>query len=188
MKNFMHWSLIPAAAILLTACDAVIVESYPNLPANYYEGDFDAATTKGAIVTIVVGNPFSTQSGKFGDRVRALMKDQAGRFPVSFVSQNDANTTKPYKVVVVFNPRRNVDDRTVCRTEKQTPTIASSPGQLSVTMVFCFGDNLKSGTRGRVGGVKDQSDPKFGSLVRQVANSMIPPVGFLQELQRQNSS
>ncbi len=172
MRNL--WKRIPAAAILLTACDAVIVEDYPSVPANFHQGDFDAATTKGAIVTIVVGNPFSTRSGNFGDRVRALMKDQVGNVPVSFVSRHGAATTKPYKVVVVFNLRRNVNNRTVCRTEKKAPTIASNPGKMSVTMVFCFGNNLKSGTRGRVGGVKDQSNPKFASLVRQVANSMIP--------------
>ena len=184
MKNL--WKCIPAAAILLTGCDAVIVEDYPSVPTNFHQGEFDRATSKGSIVTIVVGNPFSTLSSNFGGRVRALMKDQVGNLPVSFVSQHGAGTTKPYKVVVVFNLRRNVDNRTVCRMEKQTPRIAASPGKISVTMVFCFGENLKSGTRGRVGGVKDQSDPKFVSLVRQVANSMIPePDDF--DLQRDNA-
>ena len=188
MKNFMNWSLIPAAAILLSACGAVIVESYPNMPANYNEGDFDTATTKGAIATIVVGNPFSTQSQKFGDGVRALMKDQVGNIPVRFVSQHGADTTKPYKVVVVFNPRQNVDNRTVCRLEKQTPMIAASPGQVSVIMVFCAGNILKSGTKGRVGGVKGEGDPKFVSLVRQVANLMIPPDGLLRQLEKDDSN
>ena len=73
----------------------------------------------GVIATIVASNPFSTQSGNFGagnfeDRVRALMKDWFGSFPVSF---HGANPTKPYRVVVVFNPRPNVDNRTICLIE-----------------------------------------------------------------------
>lgn len=126
MKNFLKCSLIPAATNLLSACNAVIVESYSSISANYNEGYFGLAATKGAIATIVAGNPFSTQSWNFGaanfgagnfeDRVRALMKDRVGRFPVSF---HGANTTKPYRVVVVFNPRPNVDNRTICLLKKQ---------------------------------------------------------------------
>jgi len=193
MKNLMRWSLIPAAAMLLSACDAVIVESYPNIPANYNEGDFNIATPKGSIATIVVGDPFAMQStqsgaGKFEDGVRALMKNQVGAFPIDFVPRHGAGTTKPYKVVVVFNSRQGVDNRTICRMEKQTPLTAAGSGQVSVTMVFCDGDIAKSGTRGRVGGVKDQNDPKFISLVRQVANAMIPPAGLQRQLQNSNDS
>jgi len=188
MKNFLKCSLIPAATNLLSACNAVIVQSYSSIPPNYNEGYFGLAATKGAIATIVAGNPFSTQSWNFGagnfeDRVRALMKDRVGRFPVSF---HGANTTKPYRVVVVFNLRSNVDNRTICRMEKQTPMTANSPSQVSVAIVFCDGNNLKSGIGGRVGGVKDQSDPKFISLIRQEARSIIPPSGLLRQRQREN--
>jgi hypothetical protein len=116
------------------------------------------------------------------------MRNQVGIYPVSFVPQPGADTTQPYKVVVVFNPRSNVDNRTICQTERQTPVTASSPEQVSVTMVFCDGNKLKSGISGRVGGVRDQSDPKFAALVRQVANAMIPPLGLLRQLQTDNAN
>ena len=135
MKNFLKCPLIPAATNLLSACNAVIVESYSSIPANYNERYLGLAATKGAIATIVAGNPFSTQSwnfraanfgaGNFEDRVRALMKDRVGRFPASF---HGANTAKPYRVVVVFNPRPNVDNRTIFLLEKQTPMTANSTG------------------------------------------------------------
>jgi len=193
MKNLMRWSLVPAVAISLSACGAVIVESYPNMPANYNEGDFNMATPKGAIATIIVGDPFSLQTGESGagqfeERVRSLMKNQVGNFPINFVPRHGADTTKPYKVVVVFNPRQGVDNRTICKMEKQTPLTAASSGLVSVSMVFCDGDIAKSGTRGRVGGVKDQNDPKFVSLVRQVATAMIPPAGLQRQLQHSDDS
>ena len=135
MKNFLKCSLIPAAINLLSACNTVIVKSYSSIPANYNEGYFGLAATKGTIVTIVAGNPFSTQSWNFGaanfgagnfeDRVRALMKDRVRHFPVSF---HGANTTKPYRVVVVFNPHPIVDNRTIFLLEKQTPMTANSTG------------------------------------------------------------
>ncbi|MDA1324312.1 MAG: hypothetical protein O3C34_06170 [Proteobacteria bacterium] len=187
MKNFQTWSLIPATAILLSACNAVIVESYPIAPAYYKDGDFERATSKGAVTAIVVGNPFTSQSTTFADNVRALMKNQAGDVPVSFVSQPGADTTNPYKVVVVFNARANVDNRSICQMEGQTPTTPSIGDQVSVTMVFCEGNNAKSGTRGRAGGIKGQNDSTFVSLVQQVANAMIPPYGYERSLRNGDS-
>ena len=134
MEYVLKWSLIPAATILLSACNAVIVESYPSILEDYNEGYFGLAATKGAIATIVAGCPFPHypgisgrifQAGNFEDRVPALMKDWFGSFPVSF---HGANTTKPYRVVVVFNPRPNVDNRTICLIEKQTPMTTNSTG------------------------------------------------------------
>ena len=182
MQIFMRWSVIPAAAVLASACTGVVSENDLNPPAYYLDGDFERAAAKGAVRTVVIGNPFSTQSGTFGDYVRALMKDQAGDIRASFVAVEGANTTKPYKVVVVFNPRENVDYRTICKAEGQTPTTSGNSGQTSVVMVFCDGSNFKSGIKGRASGIKGQNDPKFVSLVQSVADAMIPPYGLEQQL------
>ncbi len=177
MKILMHWSFIPVLAVLLFACDGVIVEDFGSNSANYSDGDFDMATVNGEIATVVVGNPFSQNSSTFDDRVRTLMKNQIVGFPISFVSRHGANTTKPYKVVVVFNPRRDVDNRMICRKGKQTPMTSGHPGQVSVAMSFCDGKILKSGTRGRVGNITGENDPKFIALVQQVTDAMVPSVG-----------
>ncbi len=184
MRKTRRLFLFLAAGFIVSACDAVIVEDYSGRQWNYSEGDFDLATINGAIATIVVGNPFSTQSKNFGDRVRALMRNQVTGFPVSFVSRHGANTTQPYRVVVVFNPRQNVGNRSICRMEERTPMTASTPGRVSLIMSFCDGENLKSGTRGRVGNVKGENDPEFAALVQQVTDAMIPPVGSQDFMQR----
>ena len=188
MKNIFNWILVPAATIGLSACAAVIVDSYPSIPINYNEGDFELATPKGAIVTDVLGNPYSGQPGNFADRVRSLLRDQVGEFPVTFVSGPGANTTTPYKIIVVFNPPVNVSYRAICEDPKQTPVAAKGKGTLSVTMVFCDGQKLKAGTRGRVAGVNGANDPKFAALVQQVANSLIPPPGLQRQLNTSNDS
>lgn len=171
-----------AAAGVLAACSVVIVESYPEVPFNYQEGDFEQATDKGAIVTIVVGDPFAASGGNLGNDVRSLMRNQVGQFPVGFVPRHGADTTMPFKVVVVFNPRRDVADSAICEMEGQTPTTAGGSGRVAVAMVFCSEKTAKIGTRGHVGGVTSQSDPRFASLIRQVANSLIPPVGEIDNL------
>ena len=146
-------------------------------------GDFQAATSKGAIATIVVGKPFSEQPNSFEDAVRALMKDQVGHWPIRFVSRHGANTTPPYKVVVVFNPRPNADERTICQRESRTPRDAGNSGALSVVMVFCDGNNPKSSSSGRVGDIQGRGDPTFAALVRGVTAAIIPPAGRQQQRQ-----
>jgi hypothetical protein len=179
----MRLSVIPGAALLLSACNAVIVDSYPSIPINYAEGDFDQATTKGAIVTTIVGTPFSSRNSNFADHVRGLMKNQVGDLPVEFVASEGAGATKPFKVVVVFNPRDNASYASICQKVEQTPQTAGGQGQASVAMVFCEGDRLKSGTSGRITGAKSPNDPKFIALVQQVANTLIPPSGLEKQLQ-----
>lgn len=182
MKNFVRWSAILAAAAFASACTGVIVENSLHPPAYYHDGDFERAAAKGAVRTIVAGNPLSTQSRTFGDNVRALMKDQAGNLRASFVAEDGANTTKPYKIVVVFNPLVNVDYRTICKSEGNTPTTSRNSGQTSVVMVFCDGNNFKSGIKGWASGIKGQNDPIFVSLVQSVADAMIPPYGLERRL------
>ena len=187
MKKLSNRTLITAAAIVLTGCNAVIVESYPSIPAGYNEGDFEQATSKGAITTIVVGNPFSNQSADFADRVRAFMKDQVGTAPVTFVPSPGPSTTAPFKVVVVFNARDDVSNSTICEVGDTAPTTGGGTGQVSVTMVFCEGSRPRSGTRGRISGVQGLNDSKFISLVQQVANLMIPPPGLQRQLEKDNA-
>lgn len=55
------------------------------------------------------------------DHVRALMKDSAGSLPVRFAVSGGSGATKPYKIVVVFNPRDNVSYGTMCQKEDKTP-------------------------------------------------------------------
>ena len=93
MRKTRRLLLLLAAGFIVSACDAVIVENYLRMPWNYDEGDFDLATINGEIATIVVGNPFAGQSKNFGDRVRALMRNQVTGFPIGFVSRHGANTT-----------------------------------------------------------------------------------------------
>ena len=176
--------LFLAAGFIVSACDAVIVEDYPFMPPNYNEGDFDLAAINGVIATIVVGYPFANRSKEFGNRFRALMRDQIEGFPVKFVPRHGADTIKPYKVVAVFNPRPDVVNRTICRLEERTPmTAAGRPGLVSLIMSFCIGDRLKSGTRGRVGNVKGGNNPKFSALVQQVTAAMIPPASLQDFIQ-----
>lgn len=164
MKNSMRLSLLLTLGLFVSACDAVIVEDYPEVPAYYIDGDFERATIQGSIVTIVAGNPFPGRGKGFADRVRALMKDQVEGIPANFCARHDATTKRPHKVVAVFNPRRDVDNQTICRLEMKTPRVADRPGRVSLIMSFCIGDDLKSGTRGRVGNVTGENDPKFVSL------------------------
>ena len=168
----MKITLITAlSALALSGCQFVMVEDSPGPRSSYYDGDFEYAGHKGAVYTIVRGNPFSGSQEKFAEIVRTTMKDQAraGR-PVSFIGKQNGTTYKPYKVVVGFNPgNRDGDD--LC---KNPDYPLSRSATTKVVMAFCFGDSLKSSSTGWVDGLKSVNDANFTKLVTETTNAMIP--------------
>jgi hypothetical protein len=171
MKSTLITSLAAISALALSGCQFVMVEDSPGPRTSYYDGDFEYAGHKGAIYTIVRGNPFGGPQEKFAKIVRATMKNRAraGR-PVSFIGKQDETTYKPYKVVVGFNPgNRDGDD--LC---KSADYPQSRGDTTKVVMTFCFGDSLKSSSTGWVDGLKSVNDANFAKLVKETTNAMIP--------------
>ncbi len=171
VKSTLITSLAALSALALGGCQVVMVEDSPGPRTSYYDGDFEYAGHKGAVYTIVSGNPFGGSQETFSKLVRATMKNQAraGR-PISFVGRQDGTTYKPYKVVVGFNPdNRDGDD--LCKSAEY-PQIKSNTTK--VVMAFCFGDSLKSSSTGWVDGLKGVNDSNFTKLVKETTNAMIP--------------
>jgi hypothetical protein len=171
MKITLITSLAALSAFALSGCQIVTVEDSPGPRTSYYDGDFEYAGHKGAVYTIVRGNPFGGSPDKFAKIVRAMMKDQtrSGR-PVSFIGKQNETTYKPYKVVVGFNPgNRDGDD--LC---KSADYPQSRNNTTKVVMAFCFGDSLKSSSTGWVDGLKGVNDANFAKLVKETTNAMIP--------------
>jgi len=57
MKNFKIRSAA-TMALAIAGCSLVVVEYLPGPRANYFDGDFEYATHKGAIDTMIAGHPF----------------------------------------------------------------------------------------------------------------------------------
>ncbi|NKB22472.1 MAG: hypothetical protein GKS01_18460 [Alphaproteobacteria bacterium] len=171
MKTTLISSIAVFSVLGLAGCQIVMVEDSPGPRSSYFDGDFEYAGHKGAVYTIVRGNPFGGSQERFAKIVRSKMKNQAraGR-PISFVGKQNKTTYKPYKIVVGFNPgNRDGDD--LCKSSDYPQSRGSTT---KVVMAFCFGDTLKSSSTGWVDGLKSINDANFTKLVKETTNAMIP--------------
>ena len=172
MKNFKILSAA-AMALLIAGCSLVIVEDLPGPRANYFDGDFEYATHKGAIVTVIAGNPFGLPKTQFDNDVRDLLTKSVIIGTAKFVANAGSKTVAPFKVVVAFNTIPSIDNHDLCAQGGQTPTVPQT-GEINVKMAFCDGDNLKSGSAAWVSGAVAADGGKFKDLVKQAAISMLP--------------
>ena len=161
-----------AASLMLGGCSGIVVYDPPGPQTAFFDGDFEYATHKGAIVTEVRGNPFAMPRDRFRDAVLGHMKGANKGIPADFVAAASARTILPYKVVAAFNvdPATSADE--LCGGTAQTAAASAAGARLD--MVFCFGDDVKTEVAGTATGVKSTNDPRFRELVRLVTLALIP--------------
>ena len=92
---------------MLTGC-AAVVQDVPAPRGSNFEREPEPATIKGAILTIIAGNPFGGPQKAFDDLVRRLMYGQSRELPADFVASHNEQTIPPHKVVVAFNKDREI--------------------------------------------------------------------------------
>jgi hypothetical protein len=177
VKDIMtHYSkFLPtiAAALVVTGCSAIFVEDIPGPRANYFDGDFEFATHKGAIVTVVAGNPFGSSKDQLDRLVRQDLDASVLIGTSKFVVAPGENTVAPFKVVVAFNTAPSISNSNLCALGANTPTVRQT-GEVNVKMAFCDGDHLKSGSAAWVFGSSSVDDRKFRDLVKQAAVALLP--------------
>lgn len=173
--------LAPTIALALAACGGVVVYETTDPQYRYSAGDFDYATRKGAMHTIVAGNPFNMAKADFDARVLALMQGQNRGLPAKFVSSDGQEIDPLYKTVVAFNAATGTDEDELCRNAGQ---VASQPAsdRVRLSIVFCEGDKALSSAAGSVGGVGGADDPQFAELVRETTFFMVPDDDFVEHL------
>jgi len=171
-------SLIISFAVLgaVAGCNVVVVQDEPAPRSGYYDGEFDYATGKGAMLTFVSGNPFGGPQQEFDDRVRRLMYGQNRGLPTEFVGSRSERTMPPYKIVVAFNKELHISPSDMCAKPLELRSVPEKT-RLRIDIAFCHGDDPKSDTSGYVSGVSGIDDPKFADLVRQATLTMLPIPG-----------
>ena len=162
------------AVLSLTGCTGVIVNDSPGPRASYFTGDFEYATNLGAIVTQVVGNPFDIPPETFRTAVLNLMQGHTRDGSARFVAAPTNQTILPYKVVAAFDMPPWVDGYVLCKGAASLPAPVKLPGETTLGIAFCFGDQLKSDANGSVSGARSIDDPRFVALVQRVTEAMLP--------------
>jgi len=173
--------LAPAVALAISACGGVVVHESPEPHYRYNAGDFDYATRKGAMHTVVVGNPFGMAKADFDARVLDLMQGRNSGASAKFVASAGPETDPLYKTVVAFDTPTGTSRDDLCRNADR---MSSQPAanRVRVSIVFCEGDTALSGASGSVRDASGAADPKFARLVRETTFFMVPDDGYVEHL------
>lgn len=146
----------------------------------YDPGEFEEATRKGAIETVVKGNPFDVDKVSFDASVLKLMNGQSRVYGVKFVQKPNSQTDPRFRVVVAFNLPISAGSISICRDTAKLPS-TSQGGNLNILMIFCKGDDAKSNARATVREIKSSDDPKFARVVKQLTYFMSPDDDLLRQ-------
>ena len=176
------------AALVLGGCSAdVLVYDEHSERGGYHDGDLDYAGRKGAIETVIAGNPFGGDKARFDAFVLSRMQGRNRGLPANFVPRPGPQTDPLYKTVVAFDMPKNIDPDRMCREGASLP---SRPGGDTVRMAiaFCEGDRSKSDAYGIARRVNGINDPKFVRLVQETTFVMIPDEGLIEHDRNEGGS
>ena len=167
--SVLVFSLIAA---LSAGCSSVRVIDHAG-GQNYYDGAIEYATLDGTIKTFVVGSPFGAANTDFARSVTSAMKGATLGRHVTFVPAPRNTEKNAFHIAVVFNGVNPFTVEDIC---ENTSEIASRPNTPTTSMhaVFCQGSYPLSYTSGYVDRLTGPSDPKYHTLVKEVALVMIP--------------
>lgn len=161
---------------IVTGCTGVVVQDAPAPRGSYDEREFDYAAGKGAILTIIAGNPFDGPQKEFDALVRRNMYGQNREQSAEFVASHGDRTMPPYKVVVVFNRDLGISPDEMCANPLGLRTVPEKK-QLRIDIAFCHGDTSKSDTSGYADNISSTAHPNFASLIHQATYTMLPVTG-----------
>lgn len=167
-------ALAMAVVLAVAGCADILVYEVSPPRLSYFDGDFEYATHKGAIVTNIGGDPFAIGSERFGALVRGHMQGASWGAPVEFTASASDRTVPPYKVVAMFNLKPSYDGDDLCRSMDGVETVPPSAARLRLDMAFCFGDAAKSMVWATARNLSGPDDPKFRTLIRDVTLLLIP--------------
>jgi len=172
MKSLHVVSLACALAIAGCSTDVMTYDAHGER-GGYHAGDLDYAGRKGAIETVIAGNPFGVDKARFDAHVLSRMQGQTRALDTEFVPAAGPRTDPLYRTVVVFDMAEFVDPDRMCRDGLSVPTHPQR-GTVRMAIAFCEGDRAKSDAYGIAKRVNGIDDPKFDRLVRETTYVMIP--------------
>jgi hypothetical protein len=177
-RNNMRRSLGAFALYLATlagAQAAVITSEGVESPYDYQE--YRAAVDGRDFLVEVRGMPFAGMTREtFDQALMAVLQSARPARPAShFTTQRDTPGMVPaYRLVLVFNPARNLAHETQCRSLDSVKPGPATPGEVRVSVAFCRKDDLmsKAIARTRASGV---DDPAFRQMFVELFPVMFPP-------------
>lgn len=156
------------------ATGSIITSDGAESPYSYLE--FRAAASGRDFLVEVRGMPFAgVDQEQFDQRLMAIMRSaQPPGLGTRFTTRRDMPGMVPqYRLVLVFNPARNLAHETQCRALETVQPGPIVPGQVRVSVAFCRGTDLMSKAVARTPAT-GVDDPAFLRMFEDVLPVMFP--------------
>ncbi len=166
-----------AAAIALTACATFggVTISRENVAQSYLPEElYVVATGDKELRAVIVGRPFDMPKDAFEAAVLASLegKNFGPRLNLSTNPQNEDKRKR--HVVLAFNPASVQQADELCTRSANAETVENTGGQLTVTGVYCAGDQYITQATARSGAVTGTNSAQFQQLMAQLAIALFP--------------
>ncbi len=164
-----------AALAALTACTGVTVSRVDYA----FQYDPSEASTAGGgdrqMQLVVLGNPFDIPQAQLEKAVIDAMQASSFGVPINFaVKPENPDSSRPYRVVLAFNPDTIRDPAKLCTMGDGLKTTASAGGRLTLMGAFCSTDIYLSHGIARAGDLAVPGSETFNDMVFQLKTSLFP--------------
>jgi hypothetical protein len=147
-------------------------------PTSYYPAYtptvLNYASTRGGILTQVVGNPFDVSKEELERTVTGIMAGSHFGPRVAFITEPPEGYRLPYRVVLLFDAKRGHSSHALCG-----PGVLAAPLQMNdklrVHAALCAGDAPLTAVSGTVRGPVGLNDSRFRKLLGQITTNLFPP-------------
>ncbi|MBT4905535.1 MAG: hypothetical protein HOK98_02175 [Rhodospirillaceae bacterium] len=167
--------LTAIALAALTACTGVTVSRVDH--AFQYD-PFDASAAGGGdrqMQVVVLGNPFDIPHGQLEKAVIDSMQASSFPIPINFaINPENPDPSRPYRVVLAFNPDAMRDPGELCAVGDDLKTTASADGRLTLMGAFCSTDTYVSHGIARASDVGGAGSKTFDDMIFQLTASLFP--------------
>lgn len=163
-------------ALLLASCTSGGTFGWPeqyggqiDSSFNYAAGGRDFKTVVvGNPFTVVVGNPFGGDAAAFGRSVASTLTARNTLQPINFTTEPGPSARLQYKLVLLFDSERRVDDHALCADSAALSVGPPSPDEVTVHAAFCNGIAVRA-IVGSIRGVSGPDDPRFQKFLGETA-------------------
>lgn len=167
--------LTVVAMAALTACTGVTVSRVDH--ANQYD-PLQASAAGGGdrqMQLVVLGNPFDMPQPALEKAVVDAMQSSPFAVPINFaINPENPDPSRPYRVVLAFNPAGIRDPGKLCESTDGLKTAAAPDGKVTLMGAFCSTDSYLSHGIARANDVAGASSETFNHMIFQLMISLFP--------------
>ncbi len=167
--------LTAIAMTALTACTGVTVSRVDH--AIHYD-PIDASAAGGGdrqMQVVIVGNPFAPAPAELEKAVITAMNKSSFGVPINYaINPENPDPSRPYRVVLAFNPQAINDPGELCAPGDGPKTSASANGELTLMGAFCSTDIYVSHAIVRASDVGAAGSDTFDDMLFQLTAALFP--------------